>query len=240
MSTKCKENASADLPDSPMSYSEEAGPIHSMASPTDPVTKRLRLDLSVGGDTSGDTGGEELASSSVSIAPASDLHAQRLFLGGMPSSPSHHLSNTSFQPASSQFSKRKEEEEDPPKDMGDFPICISILGILGNLCVFMLANSSWTLQRFQQEIVRALRSHGDVANCDLLEYYGCRSLTVMWESERRKAFMNIKFLSRNPIGSHNIHAVLEFLKRKRSDVVVVQRAPIPEALTPEAFSESGE
>lgn len=234
MSTKLKENASADLPDSPMSYSEDAGLIHSMASPTNPATDRLRLDLSAGGET----GAEEVASSSVSIAPASDLHAPCLFLGGISSSSSHHLSNTSFEPASGQFGKGKEKEDDPPKDMGDFPICISILGILGNFCVFMLANSSWTLQQFQEEIVKALRSHGDVANCDLLEYCGFGSLTVVWESERRKAFMNNKFPSRTPIGSHNIHAVLEFLKRKRSDVVVVECAPIPPI--PETFSEPGE
>ncbi|KAI4170992.1 MAG: hypothetical protein LQ346_008789 [Caloplaca aetnensis] len=220
MSPKRKDSGFADTADMAMSESEETGPI--MASPPGPAPKRTRLDTSAGRET----GGEEVSSHSAVLSPPNDLHAQGFSAEGMdagPSQPPDHPSYTSVEPGLFQPGKGKEKEEEPPEDSGHFPICICIRQAVS---FFMLASSNWSMERFQQEILTALNSHGNAESYSLLINCGFGQLTVVWESERRKAFLNSEFPSFTAIDDHNIHATLEFLKRKRSDVVVVDFAAI--------------
>ncbi len=219
MSPKHKESGFADTADMAMSENGEAGP--TMTSSPGPDPKRTCLDTSTGLEN----GGEEDSPHSAELSPPNDLHAQRLSTEEMdasPSQPPHHPRYTSAEPDYFQFINGKEQEEQPPNDSGNFPICICIRQAIP---FFMLANSNWTIQRFQQEIMTALNSHGNTESRNLLTNCGFGQLTVVWESERRKAFLNNEFPCFTVIGDHNIRATLEFLKRKRSDVVVVDCRP---------------
>ncbi|KAL8894670.1 MAG: hypothetical protein Q9207_008446 [Kuettlingeria erythrocarpa] len=224
MSPKRKESGFADTADMAMSESEEAGPV--MVSPSGPDPKRTRLDTSAGLET----GGEEVSPDSAVPSPPNNLPAQGFSAEAMDAGPSqtpHPPSYTSVEPDLLDFIKGKEKEEELPEDSGHFPICICIRQAIP---FFMLANSNWSMERFQQEIMTAVESHGNAQSLNLLINSGFGQLTVVWESERRKAFLNNEFPSFTAIGDHNIQATLEFLKRKRSDVVVVDFGPFSDVV----------
>ncbi len=239
MSPKRKESGFADTADMAMSENGDAGP--TMTSSPGPDPKRTCLDTAVGLKT----GGEQDPPYSAVLSPPSDLPAQGCSdeamdagplqpndlhpqgfsaeeMDASPSQPPHHPRYTSVEPDHFQFINGKEKEDEPPNDSGNFPICICIRQAIP---FFMLANSNWSIQRFQEEIMTALISNGNTESRNLLINCGFGQLTVVWESERRKAFLNNEFPSFTVMGDHNIRATLEFLKRKRSDVVVVDCGP---------------
>lgn len=55
----------------------------------------------------------------------------------------------------------------------------------------------------------------------MLEAYGVGNLTVLWERTLLPHFKDYEFPDKTLITEYNIRAVLELLKRKRSDLVVV-------------------
>ncbi|KAI4132288.1 MAG: hypothetical protein LQ338_000749 [Usnochroma carphineum] len=212
MSHKRKERDSPHIPGIEIPDSEEKRLAQSMAPPTTPTRKRSRLTAQPEQEA-----GAEGASSF--FAPIGELGAQGSSREGMvfdPSDPSPIIPYSTA-PVVTHVGKGKGKgkEVDPWSDPDSFPICIYY-----STPIFMMANSKWTLEQFQQEMLTALEMHG--LNCDMLELLGWGNLTVVWESNPRTSFKTGEFPPYTVVGRHNIRAVLEFLKRKRSDLVIVE------------------
>ncbi|KAL8648070.1 MAG: hypothetical protein Q9210_005205 [Variospora velana] len=103
---------------------------------------------------------------------------------------------------------RTGEEEDRADDPDCFPICIHY-----KQSIFMMAQSNWSLAEFQQAIMLALTRHSIFHG--ELEMVGFGDLIVVWER------VNLGFPFGTIIGPYNIREILAYLKRMRSDVVLV-------------------
>ncbi|KAL8716858.1 MAG: hypothetical protein Q9225_005849 [Loekoesia sp. 1 TL-2023] len=113
-----------------------------------------------------------------------------------------------------------ENLEDAWEDPDSFPIAIKYI-----VSIFMMANSGWTLRQLQQAILTALQGQG--VDCIMLEAYGVGNLTVLWERALLPHHQDCEFPDKTLITEYNIRPVLEFLKRNRSDLVVVEHDNIP-------------